>query len=110
KFLCFTDGYHGDTFGAMSVSDPAKSMHKALHGALVHQHVVDIPRNQAALAELDSWLAHTSSGLAGMIIEPLVQGAGGMRFHGAPILAALGALARKHGILFVADEIATGFC
>jgi adenosylmethionine-8-amino-7-oxononanoate aminotransferase len=110
KFLCFTDGYHGDTFGAMSVSDPAKSMHKALHGALVHQHVVDIPRNQAALAELDSWLAHTSSGLAGMIIEPLVQGAGGMRFHSAAILAALRALARKHGILFVADEIATGFC
>jgi adenosylmethionine---8-amino-7-oxononanoate aminotransferase len=110
KFLCFTDGYHGDTFGAMSVSDPAKSMHKALHGALVHQHVVDIPRNRAALAELDSWLAHTSSGLAGMVIEPLVQGAGGMRFHSAPILASLHVLARKHGILFIADEIATGFC
>jgi adenosylmethionine---8-amino-7-oxononanoate aminotransferase len=110
KFLCFTDGYHGDTFGAMSVSDPAKSMHKALHGSLIPQHVVDIPRDEAALAELASWLARTSSEIAGMIIEPLVQGAGGMRFHGAAILAALHALARKHGILFIADEIATGFC
>ena len=110
KFLCFTDGYHGDTFGAMSVSDPAKSMHKALHGALISQHVVDIPRDEAALAELDAWLGRTSSRLAGMIIEPLVQGAGGMRFHSAPILASLHVLARKHGILLIADEIATGFC
>jgi adenosylmethionine-8-amino-7-oxononanoate aminotransferase len=110
RFLCFTDGYHGDTFGAMSVSDPAKSMHKALRSALIPQYVIDIPRDEAALAELDSWLARTSSGLAGMIIEPLVQGAGGMRFHDAAILAALHALARKHGILFIADEIATGFC
>jgi adenosylmethionine---8-amino-7-oxononanoate aminotransferase len=110
KFLCFTDGYHGDTFGAMSVSDPAKSMHKALRGALISQHVVDIPRDEAALAKLASWLARTSSEIAGMIIEPLVQGAGGMRIHGAAILAALHALARKHGILFIADEIATGFC
>jgi adenosylmethionine-8-amino-7-oxononanoate aminotransferase len=110
KFLCFTDGYHGDTFGAMSVSDPAKSMHKALRGAVIPQHVVDIPRDEAALAQLDSWLARTSSGLGAMIIEPLVQGAGGMRFHGAAILATLHALARKHGILFIADEIATGFC
>jgi adenosylmethionine---8-amino-7-oxononanoate aminotransferase len=110
KFLCFTDGYHGDTFGAMSVSDPAKSMHKALRGSLIPQHVVDIPRDEAALAELASWLARTSSEIAGMIIEPLVQGAGGMRFHSAAILAALHALARKHGILFITDEIATGFC
>ena len=54
-------------------------------------------------------LARVSHELAAMIIEPLVQGAGGMRFHGAEILAALHALARKHGILFIADEIATGF-
>jgi adenosylmethionine---8-amino-7-oxononanoate aminotransferase len=72
--------------------------------------VVDIPRDEASLAELDSWLTRTSSALAGMIIEPLVQGAGGMRFHDAAILAALHALARKHDILFIADEIATGFC
>ena len=109
RFLCFTNGYHGDTFGAMAVSDPEKSMHKALKGALVAQRVVDIPSDEAALAELDAMLASVSHELAAMIIEPLVQGAGGMRFHGAEIVAALHALTRKHGILFIADEIATGF-
>jgi adenosylmethionine---8-amino-7-oxononanoate aminotransferase len=109
RFLCFSDGYHGDTLGAMAVSDPAKSMHKALRGALAPQLVVDIPRDRASLGELDAMLARASHELAGMIIEPLVQGAGGMRFHDSEILAALRALAAKHGILFIADEIATGF-
>ncbi len=89
RFLCFTNGYHGDTFGAMSVSDPAKSMHKALKGALVPQRVVDIPSGAADFAELDAMLARVSHELAAMIIEPLVQGAGGMRFHRAEILADL---------------------
>ena len=109
RFLCFADAYHGDTFGAMAVSDPEKSMHKALRGALVPQRVVDIPGDESSLAELDSVLSRDSHELAALIIEPLVQGAGGMRFHGAEILAALRALARKHGVLFIADEIATGF-
>ena len=109
RFLCFTNGYHGDTFGAMAVSDPEKSMHKALRGALIPQLVVDIPGDDSSLAELDSMLARVSHELAALIIEPLVQGAGGMRFHGAEIVAALRALARKHSILFIADEIATGF-
>jgi adenosylmethionine---8-amino-7-oxononanoate aminotransferase len=109
RFLCFANGYHGDTFGAMAVSDPEKSMHKALRGALVPQRVVDIPGDESSLAELDSMLSRDAHELAALIIEPLVQGAGGMRFHGAEILAALRALARKHGVLFIADEIATGF-
>jgi adenosylmethionine---8-amino-7-oxononanoate aminotransferase len=109
RFLCFANGYHGDTFGAMAVSDPEKSMHKALRGALVPQRVVDIPGDESSLAELDAVLSRDSHELAALIIEPLVQGAGGMRFHGAEILAALRALARKHGVLFIADEIATGF-
>jgi adenosylmethionine-8-amino-7-oxononanoate aminotransferase len=109
RFLCFTDGYHGDTAGAMAVSDPARSMHKAFRGALVEQFVVDIPAGAAAFLELDAHLTGIAGRLAGMIIEPLVQGAGGMRFHGAENLAALAALAKKHNILFIADEIATGF-
>ena len=109
RFLCFTNGYHGDTFGAMAVSDPEKSMHKALRGALVPQRVVDIPGDESSLAELDAVLSRDSHELAALIIEPLVQGAGGMRFHRAEILAALRALARKHDVLFIADEIATGF-
>ena len=109
RFLCFTNGYHGDTFGAMAVSDPEKSMHKALQGALVAQRVVDIPGDELSLAVLDSMLARDSHELAALIIEPLVQGAGGMRFHGAEIVTALHALAKKHDVLFIADEIATGF-
>jgi adenosylmethionine-8-amino-7-oxononanoate aminotransferase len=109
RFLCFANGYHGDTFGAMAVSDPEKSMHKPLRGALIPQIVVDIPDGKAALDLLDSTLASVSHELAGMIIEPLVQGAGGMRFHRPEILTALHALAKKHGMLFIADEIATGF-
>jgi len=109
RFLCFTNGYHGDTFAAMSVSDPEKSMHKAFRHAVIPQFVVDIPSDEYAFAELDSLLASASRELAGMIIEPLVQGAGGFKFHGPDVLAALHGLAKKHGILFIADEIATGF-
>ncbi len=109
RFLCFSNGYHGDTFGAMAVSDPEKSMHKALHGSLVPQRVVDIPDDEADLDELDSTLASGSRELAAIIIEPLVQGAGGMRFHRAEILRTLHVLAKKHDVLFIADEIATGF-
>jgi adenosylmethionine---8-amino-7-oxononanoate aminotransferase len=109
RFLCFSNGYHGDTFGAMAVSDPEKSMHKALRAALVPQRVVDIPADHASLAELDAMLSRVSTELAAMILEPLVQGAGGMRFHGPEIVSGLHALARKHDILFIADEIATGF-
>jgi adenosylmethionine---8-amino-7-oxononanoate aminotransferase len=109
RFLCFTDGYHGDTFGAMSVSDPEKSMHKAFRHAVVRQYVVDIPTDEYGFSELDALLSGVHKEVAGMIIEPLVQGAGGMRMHGADVLAELHRLARKHDILFIADEIATGF-
>lgn len=109
RFLCFHDGYHGDTMGAMSVSDPEKSLHKAFRNAVIKQYVVDIPRDEYAFAELDSLLAAEHGHIAGMIIEPLVQGAGGMRFHTADELAEIHRMAKKHNILFIADEIATGF-
>ncbi len=109
RFVCFTDGYHGDTAGAMAVSDPERSMHKAFRGALTEQFVVDIPAGPSSLAELESFLSEIAGRAAGLIIEPLVQGAGGMRFHGPEILAAVAALAKKYNILFIADEIATGF-
>jgi adenosylmethionine-8-amino-7-oxononanoate aminotransferase len=109
RFACFTAGYHGDTLGAMSVSDPENALHKSLRGLWSGQLVVNIPRDEASLADLDGILAGAAGELAGMIIEPLVQGAGGMRFHSPTTLAALRALAEKHDILFIADEIATGF-
>ena len=109
RFLCFANGYHGDTFGAMAVSDPERSMHRAFRHLLCRHHVVDVPRDTADIASLDEHLKDHAYEIAAMIIEPLVQGAGGMRFHNAEILASLFALARKHDLLFIADEIATGF-
>jgi adenosylmethionine-8-amino-7-oxononanoate aminotransferase len=109
RFLCFHDGYHGDTLGAMSVSDPDKSMHKAFRNSVIKQYVVDIPTDEYSFAEFDSLLAAEHGHIAGMIIEPLVQGAGGMRIHSADVLAELYRMAKKHNMLFIADEIATGF-
>jgi adenosylmethionine-8-amino-7-oxononanoate aminotransferase len=109
KFLCFRDGYHGDTFGAMAVSDPEESMHSAFRDVLPRHFVVDIPRDSTALADLDRFVATLSDVTAAMIVEPLVQGAGGMRFHSPEILNGLFRIAKKHDLLFIADEIATGF-
>ncbi len=109
KFLCFRNGYHGDTFGAMSVSDPEESIHSAFRGLVPRQIVVDIPTDSRSMEDLDRFVGTAAGILAGIIIEPLVQGAGGMRFHSPEILQGLWKIARKHGILFIADEIATGF-
>jgi adenosylmethionine-8-amino-7-oxononanoate aminotransferase len=109
RFLCFTNGYHGDTLGAMSVSDPENALHNAFRSTLPAQPVVDVPRTTEALASLDDFLAAQASTIAALIIEPLVQGAGGMKFHSPEDLANLHRLAARHRILFIADEIATGF-
>src|SRR5262249_28927552 len=109
RFLCFTNGYHGDTFGAMSVSDPERSMHRAFRHVLARHEVVDIPTDGASMARLEVLLANKAPELAALILKPLVQGAGGMRCHTPEVLAALRAMGRKYDILFVADEIATGF-
>ena len=109
-FLCFTDGYHGDTFGAMAVSDPARSMHKAFRGASCPASSSSISRPmRRTLDALDRLLGHLAHETAAMIVEPLVQGAGGMRFHSPEILSGLARMAKKHDVLFIADEIATGF-
>lgn len=109
RLVCFTDGYHGDTFAAMAVSDPERSMHKAFQHNITRHHVVDIPADEAALGKLDEFLAGVADETAAMIIEPLIQGAGGMKFHAPEILRGVRELALKHQILFMADEIATGF-
>lgn len=109
RFLCFTNGYHGDTLGAMAVSDPERSMHRAFAHCLPRHHVVDIPENPSRLADLDRFLGLHGNEIAAMIVEPLVQGAGGMRFHSPETLAGMHRLAKTHDLLFIADEIATGF-
>jgi adenosylmethionine---8-amino-7-oxononanoate aminotransferase len=109
RFVCFSGGYHGDTLGAMSVSDPERSMHKAFRNSVIKQYVVDLPNDEYSFAEFDSLLGGVHANIAAVIIEPLVQGAGGMRFHSADVLAEIYRICKKHSILFIADEIATGF-
>lgn len=108
RFLCFRHGYHGDTTGAMSVSDP-DSMHKAFRSYANKHFVVDIPNEEYGFAELDSLLEGVHKNIAGVIIEPLVQGAGGMKFHSSDVLAEIFRICKKYDIIFIADEIATGF-
>ena len=109
RILGFRGGYHGDTLGAMSVSDPEQGVHANLAGYAPAQLLADLPADPAALATLDALLARERGSLAAIIVEPLVQAAGGMKFHSADTLAAIAALAARHGCLLILDEIMTGF-
>jgi adenosylmethionine---8-amino-7-oxononanoate aminotransferase len=109
RFVSFKNAYHGDTFAAMSVCDPDDGMHKLFAGSLAAQLIVDLPRNAEALSAFGRTLAAERGTLAGLIIEPLVQAAGGFKFHDAAALAGIVAAAREHGLIVIFDEIATGF-
>lgn len=109
KFVAFRNAYHGDTTGAMSVCDPDESMHRLFRGLLPEQHIVDLPDTEERAAAIDRFLETHAESLAGIIVEPLVQGAGGMRFHDAEVLARLRASADRFGLLLIFDEIFTGF-
>lgn len=109
RFICLHHGYHGDTFGVMAVSDPERGMHKAFKRNITHHFVLDVPSGEYSMAEFAETLAAIAPQSAALIIEPLVQGAGGMRFHSPDMLAEIHRLCREHEILFIADEIATGF-
>jgi adenosylmethionine---8-amino-7-oxononanoate aminotransferase len=107
KFLAFSGGYHGDTTGAMAVCDPEAGMHALFRGLLPEHLVVDMPQGEdEAVAR---FIDRHAEELAGIIIEPLVQGAGGMRFHDAQVLRRLRELADRYELLLVFDEIFTGF-
>lgn len=108
KFLCFRGGYHGDTFATMSVCDPDEGMHSLFKGALLEQVVVDLPRDAAGEAALGEVIARHRGELAGIVVEPLVQGAGGMVFHDSFTLQALRRLADEHDLLLIFDEIFVG--
>jgi adenosylmethionine---8-amino-7-oxononanoate aminotransferase len=109
KFVAFRDAYHGDTMGAMSVCDPETSMHAGLNAYLPEQIFADLPRTPADAEKLDRLLEAEAGRVAAVIVEPLVQGAGGMRFHEPGVLAEIAAAARRHNTLLIADEIFTGF-
>lgn len=109
RFLAFRGGYHGDTFGTMAVCDPDEGMHSLYRGMLAEHDIVDLPRSEAELAALEAHLEIHGSRLAGILVEPLVQGAGGMLLHDPEVLRRLRRLADRHGLLLIFDEIFTGF-
>jgi len=109
RFVAFRGGYHGDTTGAMAVCDPDEGMHRLFRGLLPEHIILDLPRDEESDAVLDRVLAARGGEIAGIIVEPLVQGAGGMLFHEAAVLARLRAAADRHGLLLIFDEIFTGF-
>jgi adenosylmethionine-8-amino-7-oxononanoate aminotransferase len=116
RLLTWRGGYHGDTFHPMSVCDPDGGMHVLWRGVLPEQVFVpappggfDTPPDRSYLDQLAGALERHAGELAAVIVEPVVQGAGGMRFHHPGYLAALRELTTDHEVLLVFDEIATGF-
>ena len=109
RFLAFREGYHGDTLGAMSVCDPEESLHAHFGAGLLSQHFAELPRIAATTEALEARLDACAGELAAVIVEPLVQGAGGMRFHDAPTLRRVADAARRHGLPLILDEVFTGF-
>jgi adenosylmethionine-8-amino-7-oxononanoate aminotransferase len=109
RFVAFKGGYHGDTFGAMSVCDPEEGMHGLFTKVLQHQIIAELPADAPAAQGFDALLERHAEKLAGIIVEPLVQGAGGMWFHQPQVLRHLRAAADRHGLLLIFDEIFTGF-
>lgn len=116
KLLTVRGGYHGDTFGAMAVCDPWGGMHKAFAG-VVAQHLFaprppdgfDAPLDPAWAAQVERLAERHADELAAVIVEPVVQGAGGMRFHSPACVRFLRDVCDRHGLLLILDEIATGF-
>jgi len=109
KFVCFRNAYHGDTFAAMSVCDPVEGMHRMFRGVVPEQFVAELPDSAEKLGALDRFLAEHRRQIAAVLVEPLVQGAGGMKFHMPETCAELRRLCDRHGLLLIFDEVFTGF-
>jgi len=116
KMLTIRHGYHGDTFGAMSVSDPINGMHSLFSDTLAQQFFADAPNckfNQPCtdkdISSLQYQLENNNQHIAALILEPIVQGAGGMRFYSPDYLKQARKLCDQYNVLLILDEIATGF-
>ncbi len=116
QLLALRRGYHGDTLGAMSVCDPVTGMHSKFAGILPKQIFIDSPEctfgeecMESHVQEIALVIEENRDTLAAVILEPIVQGAGGMRFYSPGFLQHVRRLCDEHGILLICDEIATGF-
>ncbi|WP_372518022.1 adenosylmethionine--8-amino-7-oxononanoate transaminase [Solirubrobacter ginsenosidimutans] len=109
KLLTWRGGYHGDTFGAMAVCDPDGGMHSMWKGTLAEHVFAPLPEWTPEWEQAVRQLFEDHDDLAGVIVEPIVQGAGGMRFHPPECVALLRELCDTHEVPLVLDEIATGF-
>lgn len=116
KMLSIRHGYHGDTFAAMSVSDPENGMHSLFKDALIEQFFADAPHcsfdqpcQESDIAPLHQQLEKNHQHIAAVILEPIVQGAGGMRFYSPEYLKRVRDLCNQYNVLLIVDEIATGF-
>lgn len=116
RLLSLRGGYHGDTFAAMSVCDPVTGMHHLFQDAMPHQLFSERPRcrfgaswEEQSLADFERQISQHAQELAAVILEPIVQGAGGMYFYAPGFLRRVRDLCDEHQVLLIADEIATGF-
>src|SRR5262249_26011920 len=109
KLVAFRGGYHGDTTGAMAVCDLEAGMHARFQGFLPEHFIADLPTSDDSTAALSRLFARHAGEIAAIIVEPLVQGAGGMRFHDPEVLKRLGVIADQHELLLIFDEIFPGF-
>jgi adenosylmethionine-8-amino-7-oxononanoate aminotransferase len=116
RLLTVRGGYHGDTLGAMSVCDPVTGMHSMFSGLLIPQLFAPMPQpafgapwDETSIGSLEQLLSEHAAQVSAVILEPIVQGAGGMRFYHPRYLTRVRELCNEHDVLLVCDEIATGF-
>jgi len=109
RCLAFKGAYHGDTFATMAVGDPEEGMHALFAPHLARHDIIDLPRNPVSIAAFHRHLAANAANLTAILVEPLVQGAGGMIFHPPETLRILRKAADRYGLPLIFDEIFTGF-